>query len=209
MLAMFAVAVQTLGTVDILINNAGIQRDADLLQMSLDDWQQVIAVNLTGQFLCAREAAREFLRRGVVAERSCAAGKLICISSVHQRIPWAGHINHAASKDGVAMLMTSLAQEPAPQRIRVNSIAPGAIKTDINRDAWATPDEEARLLQLILFGRVGNAQDVAKAAVWLASDESDCVTGATLYVDGGMVLYPALRNNGEAVSGRGRCKNVS
>ncbi|WP_231379631.1 SDR family NAD(P)-dependent oxidoreductase [Polaromonas sp. CG_9.11] len=120
---MFAVTVQTLGTVDILINNAGIQRDADLLQMSLDDWQQVIAVNLTGQFLCAREAAREFLRRGVVAERSCAAGKLICISSVHQRIPWAGHINHAASKGGVAMLM-----------------------------------------QLIPFGRVGNAQDVAKAA---------------------------------------------
>ncbi len=195
-LAMFAVAVQTFGTVDILINNAGIQRDADLLHMSLDEWQQVIAVNLTGQFLCAREAAREFLRRGVVAERSCAAGKIICISSVHQRIPWAGHINYAASKGGVAMLMTSLAQELAPQRIRVNSIAPGAIKTDINRDAWVTPDEEARLLQLIPYGRVGNPQDVAKAAVWLASDESDYVTGATLYVDGGMALYPAFRNNG-------------
>lgn len=195
-LAMFAEVIQAFGTLDILVNNAGIQRDAPLLQMSLTDWQQVIAVNLTGQFLCAREAAREFLRRGVVAERSCAAGKIICISSVHQRIPWAGHINYAASKGGVAMLMKSLAQELAPQRVRVNSIAPGAIKTAINRDTWATPDEEVRLLQLIPYGRVGVAQDVAKAAVWLASDDSDYVTGATLFIDGGMTLYPAFRGNG-------------
>ena len=194
--ALFAEVIQTFGTLDILVNNAGIQRDAPLLKMSLADWEQVIAVNLTGQFLCAREAAREFLRRGVVAERSCAAGKIICISSVHQRIPWAGHINYAASKGGVAMLMESLAQELAPQRIRVNSIAPGAIKTDINRDAWAQPDDEARLLQLIPYGRVGVAEDVAKAAVWLASDDSDYVTGATLFVDGGMTLYPAFRGNG-------------
>jgi len=195
-LAMFAETIQTFGTVDILVNNAGIQRDAALLQMSLADWQQVIAVNLSGQFLCAREAAREFVRRGVVAERSCAAGKIICISSVHQRIPWAGHINYAASKGGVAMLMATLAQELAPQRIRVNSIAPGAIKTDINREAWATPDDEARLLELIPYGRVGAAYDIAKAAVWLASDDSDYVTGATLYVDGGMTLYPAFSGNG-------------
>lgn len=194
--ALFAETIAAFGTVDILINNAGIQRDAPLLEMSLSDWEQVIAVNLTGQFLCAREAAREFLRRGVVAERSCAAGKIICISSVHQRIPWAGHINYAASKGGVAMLMESLAQELAPQRVRVNSIAPGAIKTDINREAWAQPDDEARLLQLIPYGRVGVAQDVAKAAVWLASDDSDYVTGATLVVDGGMTLYPAFRGNG-------------
>lgn len=191
-LALFAQAIQAFGTVDILVNNAGIQRDAPLLEMGLADWEQVIAVNLTGQFLCAREAAREFLRRGVIAERSCAARKIICISSVHQRIPWAGHINYAASKGGVAMLMASLAQELAPQRVRVNAIAPGAIKTDINRDAWATPDDEARLLQLIPYGRVGDAPDVAKAAVWLASDDSDYVTGATLYVDGGMTLYPAF-----------------
>lgn len=195
-LALFAEAIEAFGTVDILINNAGIQRDAPLLEMSLDDWQQVIGVNLSGQFLCAREAAREFLRRGIVAGRSCAAGKIICISSVHQRIPWAGHVNYAASKGGVAMLMESLAQELAPHRIRVNSIAPGAIKTDINREAWATPDEEARLLQLIPYGRVGAASDVAKAAVWLASDDSDYVTGATLFVDGGMALYPAFRGNG-------------
>lgn len=195
-LAMFAEAIQTFGTVDILVNNAGIQRDAPLLQMSHADWQRVIAVNLSGQFLCAREAAREFLRRGVVQERSCAAGKIICISSVHQRIPWAGHINYAASKGGVAMLMESLAQELAPQRVRVNSIAPGAIKTDINREAWAQPDDEARLRKLIPYGRVGVAADVAKAAVWLASDDSDYVTGATLYVDGGMTLYPAFRGNG-------------
>ena len=194
--AMFAKTIETFGSVDILVNNAGTQRDAPLLEMSLADWQHVIAVNLTGQFLCAREAAREFLRRGVVAGRSRAAGKIICISSVHQRIPWAGHINYAASKGGVAMLMESLAQELAPQRVRVNSIAPGAIKTGINREAWATPEEEARLLQLIPYGRVGATSDVAKAAVWLASDDSDYVTGATLYIDGGMTLYPAFRGNG-------------
>lgn len=186
--SMFRELIRYWGTIDIVVNNADIQRDAPLHEMSLADWSQVIAVNLTGQFLCAREAVCEFLRRGVLAGRSRAAGKIICSSSVHEKIPWAGHENYAASKGGVSILMASMAQELGAQRIRVNGIAPGAIKTGINRAAWDTPQGEARLLQLIPYGRIGDVGDVAKAAVWLASGESDYVTGATLYVDGGMTL---------------------
>lgn len=193
---MFDQMLQTFGTIDILVNNAGLQRDAAFVDMTLDEWNQVITVNLTGQFLCAREAAKEFLRRGVKPDISCAAGKIICISSVHEVIPWAGHVNYAASKGGIEMMMKSIAQELAPHKIRVNSIAPGAIKTDINRAAWNTPEAEAKLLQLIPSGRVGEPGDIGKAAVWLASDDSDYVNGATLYVDGGMTLYPAFAEGG-------------
>jgi glucose 1-dehydrogenase len=194
--AMFGAALEAFGGVDILVNNAGLQRDAPLTEMSLDDWETVIRVNLTGQFLCAREAAREFIRRGVNPELSVSAGKIICMSSVHDVIPWAGHVNYAASKGGVAMLMKTLAQELAVHKIRVNGISPGAIKTCINYDAWMTPEREARLLELIPYGRVGHTRDIAKAAVWLASDESDYITGATLYVDGGMTLYPGFEDGG-------------
>ena len=121
------------------MNNAGLQQDAAFQDMTLQQWQLVISVNLTGQFLCAREAVREFLRRGVVPTVSRAAGKIICMSSVHEVIPWGGHVNYAASKGGVMQLMKSMAQELAPKKIRVNSVAPGAIKTPINRDAWDTP----------------------------------------------------------------------
>lgn len=193
---MFAAAVERLGSLDILVNNAGLQRDAAFHEMTLEQWQKVIDVNLTGQFLCARAAVREFLRRGVDPARSRAAGKIICISSVHETIPWAGHANYAASKGGVMLMMKTLAQEVARHRIRVNSIAPGAIKTQINRDAWTTPAAEAKLLELIPYGRVGVVEDVARAAVWLASDESDYVTGASLLVDGGMSLYPGFIGNG-------------
>lgn len=193
---LFAQAVEAWGSVDILVNNAGLQRDARFLEMTLADWDFVIAVNLTGQFLCAREAVREFLRRGVVPEVSRAAGKIICMSSVHDVIPWAGHANYAASKGGVAMLMKTMAQELAMEKIRVNSISPGAIKTPINTGAWDTPEAEASLLNLIPYRRVGETDDIARAAVWLASDASDYVNGATLYVDGGMTLYPAFRNGG-------------
>jgi glucose 1-dehydrogenase len=189
-------AAQPGGRLDILVANAGLQRDAPFHEMSLADWRLVLDVNLTGQFLCAREAVRHFLRQGVVEGVSRAAGKIVCMSSVHQVIPWAGHVNYAASKGGVMLMMQSLAQEVAPHRIRVNAIAPGAIKTDINRDAWATPDAEKKLLTLIPYGRVGEVEDIAKAAVWLASDESDYVTGASLFVDGGMTLYPGFADNG-------------
>jgi glucose 1-dehydrogenase len=193
---MFAQTIERWGSVDILVNNAGLQRDAPLHQMSLADWNFVISVNLTGQFLCSRAAVREFMRRGVVPEVSRSAGKIICMSSVHDRIPWSGHANYAASKGGVSMLMKTMAQELAMHRIRVNAISPGAIKTPINRDAWETPEAERKLLRLIPYERVGETQDIAHATVWLASDYSDYVNGATLYVDGGMTLYPEFRGNG-------------
>ncbi len=194
--AMFADAVGRFGSLDILVNNAGLQQDASFHEMTLAQWRTVIDVNLTGQFLCARAAVREFLRRGPEPRLSRATGKIICISSVHEVIPWAGHVNYAASKGGVMLMMKSLAQEVAPQRIRVNSIAPGAIRTPINRAAWGTPAAEAQLLKVIPYGRVGDVEDIAKAAVWLASDESDYVTGASLFVDGGMTLFPEFADNG-------------
>ena len=194
--AMFRQMIETWGSIDILVNNAGIQRDAPFIDMSLSQWSQVMEVNLTGQFLCAREAAREFVRRGVVPELSCAAGKIICISSVHEVIPWAGHVNYATSKGGVMMFMQSVAQELAHLKVRVNGIAPGAIRTPINRTAWETAEAEAELLRLIPYERIGDPADIAKAAVWLASDDSDYVTGATLFIDGGMTLYPGFREGG-------------
>lgn len=193
---MFATTIKEFGTVDILINNAGLQKDARFHDMSLEEWNKVIGINLTGQFLCAREAIREFLRRGVVPGRSKAAGKIICISSVHEVIPWAGHANYAASKGGVMMLMKSIAQEYAPMKIRVNSIGPGAIRTPINHAAWQTPESYKQLLKLIPQKRIGEVDDIGGAAVWLASDDSDYVNGITLFVDGGMLLYPGFEDNG-------------
>lgn len=194
--AMFAEMLKTFGTIDILVNNAGLQQDAAFQDMTLAQWDLVIRVNLTGQFLCAREAVREFLRRGVVPTVSIAAGKIICMSSVHQVIPWAGHVNYATSKGGVMQLMKSMAQELAPKKIRVNSIAPGAIKTPINRAAWDTPEAVKALLTLIPDQRVGEPEDIARTAVWLASDQSDYITGTTLFVDGGMTLYPGFATGG-------------
>jgi glucose 1-dehydrogenase len=193
---MFASAIDELGTIDILINNAGLQRDSTFEEMTLEQWNKVIGVNLTGQFLCAREAAREFRRRGVRPGVSCAAGKIICISSVHETIPWAGHVNYAASKGGVMQLMKSIAQEVAHHRIRVNSICPGAIRTPINVHAWDTPQARDELLKLIPYGRIGEPEDVARVAVWLASDYADYVDGVSLFVDGGMTLYPGFRTGG-------------
>ena len=194
--AMFQMAIETFGTVDILVNNAGLQKDAPFIDMSLEDWQFVLDVNLTGQFLCAQEAVREFKRRGMRPEISRALGKIICMSSVHELIPWAGHVNYAASKGGVMLLMRSLAQELGPMKIRVNSVAPGAIKTPINRMAWETPEAEERLLKLIPYKRVGETSDISNVCCWLASDESDYIHGATLFVDGGMTLYPGFEDNG-------------
>jgi len=194
--AMFQRMFQEFGTIDILINNAGLQRDAPFDQMTLEQWNAVININLTGQFLCAREAVREFKRRGVVPEVSCAAGKVICISSVHEVIPWAGHVNYAASKGGVMLMMKSIAQEVAPYRIRVNSIAPGAIRTPINTSAWNTPEAYNALMTLVPYKRIGEAEDIGHAAVWLASDAADYVTGISLYIDGGMTLYPGFATGG-------------
>jgi glucose 1-dehydrogenase len=193
---MFARTFEAFGTVDILVANAGLQQDAPFEEMTLQQWNTVIGVNLTGQFLCCREAVKEFRRRGVRKEVSCAAGKIICMSSVHDVIPWAGHVNYAASKGGVMLMMKSIAQEVAPYRIRVNGISPGAIRTPINRQAWETPEAYADLLKLIPYKRIGEPEDIARAAVWLASDEADYLTGTSLYVDGGMTLYPGFEAGG-------------
>ncbi|MEV0531863.1 SDR family oxidoreductase [Kitasatospora sp. NPDC050463] len=194
--AMVARMVEEFGTIDVMVANAGLQRDAAVTEMTLAQWQKVLDVNLTGQFLCAREAAKEFDRRGVVPEVSRSAGKIVCMSSVHQIIPWAGHANYASSKGGVLMLMQTLAQELAPRGIRVNAVAPGAIRTPINTSAWDTPEAEADLLRLIPYRRVGDPEDIARAVAVLASDLMDYVVGATLYVDGGMTLFPGFATGG-------------
>ena len=184
------------GTIDILINNAGLQQDAPFHELTLAQWNKVLGVNLTGQFLCSREAVREFLRRGVRREVSCSAGKILCVSSVHEVIPWAGHVNYAASKGGVMLMMKSLAQEVAPYRIRVNSICPGAIRTPINLQAWDTPAAYNELMKLIPYKRIGEPEEIGRAAVWLASDYADYVHGISLFVDGGMTLYPGFETGG-------------
>lgn len=193
---MFAQTIKRYGTVDILVNNAGLQKDAKFHEMTLAQWNYVLGVNLTGQFICSREAIKEFIRRGIVPERSKSAGKIICVSSVHEVIPWAGHANYSASKGGVMMLMKTIAQEYAPMKIRVNSIGPGAIRTPINHAAWQTPEAYNSLLKLIPAKRIGEAEDIGGAAVWLSSDDSEYVNGITLFVDGGMLLYPGFEDNG-------------
>ena len=184
------------GTVDILVSNAGLQRDAPLEEMTLQQWNTVIGVNLTGQFLCIRAAVREFKRRGVVRKISCAAGKIVCMSSVHEVIPWAGHANYAASKGGLMLLMKSIAQEMGPHRIRVNSVGPGAIRTPINTEAWGTPEAYDRLMTLVPYRRIGEPEDIGRAVAWLVSDQADYITGVTLFIDGGMTLYPGFATGG-------------
>ena len=194
--SMYAELLGHFGTLDILINNAGLQQDAPIEKLTLAQWNKVIGVNLTGQFLCSRAAIREFMRRGVRNGVSCSAGKIICISSVHDVIPWAGHVNYAASKGGVMLMMKSIAQEVAPYRIRVNSISPGAIRTPINMQAWDTPAHYHELMKLIPYKRIGEAAEIGRAAAWLASDYADYITGQTIYVDGGMTLYPGFETGG-------------
>lgn len=194
--AMFSQAIEHFGTIDILVNNAGLQKDAKFDEMTLDQWQTVININLTGQFLCAREAIREFLRRGPRPEISLATGKIICMSSVHEVIPWAGHVNYAASKGGVKLLMQSLAQEYGDRKIRVNSIAPGAIQTPINKPAWETPQALNSLMSLIPYNRIGQPDDIGKLAVFLASDDSDYITGTSILIDGGMTVFESFATGG-------------
>ena len=193
---MFQQMIKHYGSIDILVNNAGVQKDAPFHEMTLEQWNMALSVDLTGQFLCSREAVREFMRRGMAPDISCALGKIICISSVHDSIPWAGHANYAAAKGGIKMFMKTIAQELAPLRIRVNAISPGAVKTYINKSVWGTPEGMKGLLKLVPYGRIGDVTDIGKAAVWLASDDSDYVTGDVLYVDGGMMLYPGFRTGG-------------
>lgn len=164
-IAMFKKTISHFGTVDICVPNAGLQKDSTLHEMKLEDWQLVLDVNLTGQFLCAREAIREFLKRGMRPEVSKSLGKIIHTSSVHQIIPWAGHANYAATKGAVVMLMGSICQEYAPQKVRCNSIAPGAIKTPINKSAWDTPEALEELNKLIPYKRIGVPEDIGLSLI--------------------------------------------
>lgn len=193
---MFKQTIDTFGTVDIVVANAGVQRDYPLHEMPLKEWQFVLDVNLTGHFLCAREGIREFLRRGMRSDVSSALGKIIHMSSVHEIIPWAGHANYAASKSALIMLMKTIAQEYGPKKVRANSIAPGAIQTPINRDAWETPEALDKLNELIPYKRIGKPEDIGSATAWLASDESDYINGTTLFIDGAMTCYPGFTTNG-------------
>ena len=192
---LFQACFDAFGHLDLLVANAGLQADAAFTEMTLEQWNKVINVDLTGQFLCCREAARIFRRQGV-HQHGRAAGKIICMSSVHDEIAWSGHVNYATAKGGVKMMMESMAQELAGDKIRVNSISPGAIRTDINKAAWGTEEAMDNLLKLIPYGRIGEAEDVANLCAFLASDVSDYITGATLYIDGGMMLYPGFRYGG-------------
>jgi glucose 1-dehydrogenase len=164
---MFSTMVHRLGTIDILVNNAGRQRDAPFGEMTLARWNTVISVNLTGQFLCARAAIVEFLRQGLHPEVSSSAGKIICMSSVHQEIPWAGHCNYAVSKGGIMMLMKSIAQEFARVGSASTVSRPGRSAPPINSAAWETKETYAALMRLVPYRRIGEPEDIGRAAVWL------------------------------------------
>ena len=183
---LFDEMIGTWGSIEILVANAGIQRDAPFHAMTLDQWNTVLAVNLTGQFLCAREAVREFNRRGVIPEVSCAAGKIISMSSVHDIIPWAGHVNYAASKAGMVGLTKSIAYEVASRGITVNCVAPGFITTAMTEKL--TDDQKAGILSQVPAGRMGEPEEIAAAVLYLASPEAAYVTGTTLHVNGGMAM---------------------
>lgn len=194
--AMFKKTISHFGTVDVCVANAGIQIDHPLHEMPLDAWQKVLDVNLTGQFLCARESIKEFLKRGMRKDVSKSLGKIIHMSSVHEIIPWAGHANYAATKGALTMLMQSIAQGYGSKKIRCNSIAPGAVKTDINKEVWSTDEGAEGMLKLIPYKRIGVPEDIGSVASWLASDESEYINGTTIFVDGGMTCYPGFTTNG-------------
>lgn len=193
--SMFDAAERELGPVDIVVSNAGIQKDAAIADMSLDEWNAVIGLNLTGAFLIGREAVQRFRAKGRREDRSRALGKIVYNSSVHQRIPWAFRANYAAAKGGLKLLMESLAQEVAQEGIRVNAVAPGAIATAINA-AEREGGGEAAMLKLIPYGRIGDPADVGRCIAWLVSDAADYIVGQSIFVDGGMTLYPEFRGEG-------------
>jgi glucose 1-dehydrogenase len=194
--AMFGNILETEGALDILVSNAGVQKDAPLVDMELSQWRTVLDVNLTGGFLCARAAARHYMKHAEQRASRRSIGCIVFTSSVHERIPWTGHANYAASKGGLNMLMKTAAQEWAPHRIRVLSVGPGAIATPINEKVWKDPERREQLMDLIPYGRIGSPEEIGQAVAWLVSDDADYITGTTLYVDGGMLLYPGFHTGG-------------
>ncbi len=186
---MFKQAAREFGGLDILVNNAAMEIRHEFLEMPLKDWQKVIDVDLTGPFLCAQRAARLMIESG-------AGGAIVNITSVHQIIPWGGYAHYCAAKAGLAMLTKTIALELVTQNIRVNSVAPGAIQTPINKEVWSDPEMMRDLLSKIPTRRTGQVEEIASVVAFLCSDEASYMTGATLYVDGGMTLYPAFLKGG-------------
>lgn len=181
---MFARGVEELGgPIDLLVNNAGVEAYYELVAMPLEEWERVLGVNLTGAFLCAREAARGMKEGGT-------GGVIVNVSSVHEQIPWPGFSHYCASKGGMKLFGQSIARELAPHRVRVVQVAPGAILTPINQELIDDREKRDQVLEQIPWGRFGEPGEIAAAISWLASSEAEYVTGTTLFVDGGMTLYP-------------------
>src|SRR5947209_1025540 len=187
--AMIEQVVKELGGLDIMVNNAGFETQHSFLEMPADAWRKVLDVDLTGAFLCAQRAARVMVNSGT-------GGAIVNITSVHQVIPWGGFAHYCAAKAGLDMLTKTAALELANQRVRVNSVAPGAIKTPINQNVWSNPETLKDLLRKIPTERMGETDEIAKAVAFLCSDEASYITGAVLFVDGGMTLYPEFRHGG-------------
>jgi glucose 1-dehydrogenase len=179
----FAATAEAFDGLDLLVNNAGVEHPYELLDMPLQAWQKVLDVNLTGAFLCSRDAARTMRDRK-------SPGTIVNISSVHEQIAWERFSHYCASKGGMRMFAQSIAKELAPLGIRVVNVAPGAIDTPINKDVIESPEASAMVKAEIPLGRWGHVEDIARTVAWLASEQASYVTGATLFVDGGMTLYP-------------------
>lgn len=174
--------------IDVLVNNAGVERDVPLEETTLDIWQKILAVDLTGPFICSREAVKYMEK-----QQNPTGGCIINISSVHQRIPKPHYIPYATSKAGVEMMTKTLASELAKSNIRANAVAPGAIETPMNILLDENEDARQKTLTQIPMGRIGRAEEVANAVEFLASDKASYITGTTLFVDGGMTLYPSFQ----------------
>lgn len=183
---MFIEVDNQLGAVDMLVNNAGIENNSPFLELSVDDWDKVMNVNLRGVYLCSQQAARRMESGGVI----------INISSVHELIPWGGYAHYCASKGGLEMLMKTMALELAQRKISVNNIAPGAIITPINKDWLNDEKKRGEVLAKIPWGRIGRPEEVAATVLFLASDEAEYITGTTLFIDGGMSLYASFLGQG-------------
>lgn len=182
--AMFSQAGEELGgPVDLLVNNAGVEKPFKLVDMPLEEWNKVLAVNLTGAFLCTREAARGMLAAGI-------KGSIVNVSSVHEVIPWPQFGHYCASKGGLKLFAQTVARELAPSGIRVVNVAPGAILTPINQDLIDDPEKRAAVEDEIPLGRAGKPEEIAAAIAWVSGPEAEYVVGSTLFVDGGMTLYP-------------------
>ncbi|WP_413628282.1 glucose 1-dehydrogenase [Fructilactobacillus vespulae] len=180
-------AVKEFGEMDIFFNNAGMETQKPTHEVSLDEWNRVISVNLNGTFLGTKAAINYWIKNNK-------QGNVINTSSVHQQIPWPTFASYAASKGGIKLFTETTAMEYAKKNIRINQICPGAINTPINAEKFSDPAAYAETASMVPMGRIGKPEEVSAGAAWLASDESSYVTGQSLFIDGGMVLYPAFQD---------------